>query len=93
MKRYCDYDAIVHYQPGAFASKYAEDLQDKLELTELEFLEPWQILSFRDGKYETFLTVTPITVYRLYGKYQRCNNNGISIRRTPWGTFCFNGVC
>lgn len=75
MNRYCDYDAIVHYQPGAFASKYAEDLQDKLELTDPELLEPWQIQSFRDGKYDTFFTVAPITVYRLYGKYRRCNHN------------------
>lgn len=71
MARYCDYDAIVHYQPGEFASKYAQKLEGKLEPTEQEELEPWQIDSFLDGQYKTFITSEPIVMYRLYGMYQK----------------------
>lgn len=31
---YCDYDSLNHYQPGEFASRYAEKLEGKLELTQ-----------------------------------------------------------
>lgn len=71
MTWYCDYDAIVHYQPGEFASKFAENLKEKLERTEREELEVWQIESFLDGRYETFITCEAIVMYRLYGKYQK----------------------
>lgn len=36
MKRYCDYDAIVHYQPGEFASKFADNLNEKLKPANLD---------------------------------------------------------
>lgn len=74
MSRYCDYDAIVHYQPGEFASKYADKLEEKLELTEPAALEKWEKDSFLDSKYETFITKSPVIAYRIYGKYQQRDN-------------------
>ena len=71
MKRYCDYDAIIHYAPGAFASCFADDLNGKLELVERDILEDWVRESFLDGRYETCISREPIVMYRLYGKYQK----------------------
>lgn len=71
MKRYCDYDAIIHYRPGEFASRFADDLMGKVEVIEQNNLEPWEVESFLDGKYETCISREPIVVYRLYGKYQK----------------------
>ena len=76
MKRYCDYDAIVHYQPGEFASKFADNLNEKLKPANLDALEDEQANTFKDGQYGTFLTRLPLTVYRLYGKYQSNNDMG-----------------
>lgn len=71
MKRYCDYDAIVHYKEGTFASQFADDMKGKLENVERDVLEPWETESFLDGKYETYISREPIVMYRLYGKYKR----------------------
>ncbi len=38
MARCCDYDSIIHYQPGEFAAQYADHLKEKLELVEREML-------------------------------------------------------
>ena len=76
MKRYCDYDAIVHYQPGEFASKFADNLNEKLKPANLDALEDEQANTFKDGQYGTFLTRLPLTVYRLYGQYQSNNDIG-----------------
>lgn len=65
MKRYCDYDAIVHYQPGEFASKFADNLREKLEPTDLDALEEEQTRTFQDGKYGIFLHVFPL-LYTAY---------------------------
>ena len=51
MKRYCDYDAIIHYNPGEFASQFADELDRKLELVERDNLESWEIESFLDKKF------------------------------------------
>lgn len=53
MKRYCDYDAIVHYQPGEFASKFADNLNEKLKPANLDALEDEQANTFKDGQYGT----------------------------------------
>lgn len=71
MKRYCDYDAIVHYKEGTFASQFADDMKGKLEPVERDVLEPWETESFLDGKYETYISREPIVMYRLYGKYKK----------------------
>lgn len=82
MKRYCDYDAIVHYQPGEFASKFADNLNEKLKPANLDALEDEQANTFKDGQYGTFLTRLPLTVYRLYGQYQSNNDMGEALRAT-----------
>lgn len=72
MNRYCDYDSIIHYQPGEFASKFAEKLEEKLEQTKRdEKLTTSEVESFLDGAYNTYYTKQPIVMYRLYGKYQK----------------------
>ena len=71
MKRYCDYDAIVHYKEGTFASQFADDMEGKLESVGQDVLEPWETESFLDGKYETYISREPIVMYRLYGKYKK----------------------
>ena len=71
MKRYCDYDAIVHYQAGTFASRFADRMDGKLEKVERDELNAQEADSFLDGKYETYISREPIVMYRLYGKYQR----------------------
>ena len=71
MKRYCDYDAIVHYQAGTFASRFADDMEGKLLPVERDELAPWEAESFLNGKYDTYITREPIVMYRLYGKYQK----------------------
>lgn len=53
MKRYCDYDAIVHYKAGEFASRHADSLEGKLKLVERDALKSWKAESFLDSKYET----------------------------------------
>ena len=72
MSLYCDYDSLTHYQPGEFASKYAENLEGKLELTKKDTsLKDTEVDSFLYGNYDTFITKSPIVLYRLYGRYQK----------------------
>ena len=71
MKRYCDHDAIVHYEAGEFAPQHADDMTGKLIPVEQDKLEPWEAESFLDGKYETYISQEPIVMYRLYGKYKK----------------------
>lgn len=72
MKRYCDYDSIIHYQPGEFASQFAEKMEEKLERTKKDdSLTRIEVISFKDGAYDTYYTKQPIVMYRLYGKYQK----------------------
>ena len=71
MIRCCDYDAIVHYQEGTFASRFADDMEGKLLPVERDELAPWEAESFLNGKYDTYITREPIVMYRLYGKYQK----------------------
>ena len=49
MKRYCDYDAIVHDQPGEFASRFSDDLMGDVEVVERgAFLAEWIIRDAED---------------------------------------------
>lgn len=69
MNRFCDYDAIIHYEAGTFASQFADKLEGKVEVTSKEDLTQEEKESFLNGQYDTFFTTQPITAYRLYGKY------------------------
>ena len=72
MKNCCDYDAIIHYEPGAFSRHYKTDLKGKLLETTLDrSLCKDDIDSFKEGYYRTFRTVAPIVLYRLYGMYKK----------------------
>lgn len=71
MKRYCDYDAIVHYKAGEFAPQYADAMTGKLIPVERDKLKTQDAESFLDGKYETYISREPIVAYRLYGKYKK----------------------
>lgn len=48
----------------------------------MDALEDEQANTFKDGQYGTFLTRLPLTVYRLYGKYQSNNDMGEALRAT-----------
>lgn len=72
MKRYCDYDAIVHYKAGKFASRHADNLEGKLELVERDTLKPWEVESFLDSKYETYISQKSIVIYTI----QQASING-----------------
>lgn len=85
MKRYCDYDAIIHYNPGEFASQFADELDRKLELVERDNLESWEVESFLDKKYETYISREPIVVYRLYGKYQKDESQPMGVAASGAG--------
>lgn len=70
MINYCDYDAITHYQPGEFNSKYKTDLAGKLQCIERIFYGPQVTDSFQDGSYQTYRTIEPIVLYRVFGQYR-----------------------
>ena len=75
MKRYCNYDAIVHYKVEAFASQNADSLKGKLKLVERDALKSWEAESFLDSKYETYISRKSIVIYAIQqaiinGKWQ-----------------------
>ena len=78
--RCCDYDAIVHYQEGTFASRFADNMEGKLLQVERDELAPWEAESFLNGKYDTYITREPIVMYRLYGKYQKDEETPVGAR-------------
>lgn len=69
-KNCCDYDGIFHYQPGEFSVKYKTDLSGKLSETDPDpTLSDLDIKSFKDCRYQTCITLEPIVLYRIYGRY------------------------
>ena len=49
---YCDYDALEHYESGAFSKQFKTDLSDKIEEAEKDTtLSKNDIDSFKDGQY------------------------------------------
>lgn len=71
MRNYCDYDAIVHYAPGTFGSKYKTDVSGKLKEIDRDLsLSENDINSFQNDQYRTYETTEPLILYRLFGKYQ-----------------------
>ena len=90
MTRYCDYDAIVHYREGTFASRFADDMAGKLIPVERDELAAWETESFLDGKYDTYITREPIVMYRLYGKISE--GRGDPGGSKAWRSVCFHRV-
>lgn len=70
MINYCDYDAITHYQPGEFNSKYKTDLTGKLQRIERISYGSQVTDSFQNGSYQTCRTIEPIVLYRVFGQYR-----------------------
>lgn len=69
MKKCCDYDSIIHYQPGTFNAKYKTDLNGKIiEVTRHSF-DRQITCSFQNQSYGTFRTLEPIELYRVFGQY------------------------
>lgn len=66
----CDYDTITHYQPGEFNSKHKTDLTDKVERIERILYEPQVTSSFQGGVYQTYRTLEPVVLYRVFGQYR-----------------------
>ena len=69
MKNYCDYDAIVHYQPGAFNQQYKTILAGKTaEIDRIQYVSQ-VVESFQNGEYRSFRTLQPLILYRVFGQY------------------------
>ena len=69
---YCDYDALEHYESGAFSKQFQTDLSDRIEEVEKDTtLSKNDIDSFKDGQYITCRSTKPIVLYRLYGRYEK----------------------
>ena len=80
MKKCCDYDSIVLYQPGQFNSKYKTILAGKLiEIGRYDF-DAKITSSFQNQNYGTFRTLEPIILYRVFGQY-----DGIDEKNSPKG--------
>lgn len=74
MKNYCDYDAITLYPSGAFNAKYKTQLTGKLKKVEQIRYNAEITSSFQNGEYQSFITVEPLTLYRVFGKYSGSNS-------------------
>lgn len=75
---YCDYDAIVHYPPGAFSSQHKTVIVESvIEIEKDKTLSKEQVESFQNCEYKTFQIVKPIVLYRLYGRYQKEPEDGL----------------
>ena len=66
----CDYDAITLYHSGELNSRYKTDLSGKLECMERIPYGAQITDSFQDGAYQTFRTMEPIVLYRVFGQYR-----------------------
>ncbi len=74
MKNYCDYDSIIHYQPGEFNKKYKTVLSGKtIEIDRIQYASQ-VVNSFRNGEYKSFRTVEPLILYRIFGQYRSPEN-------------------
>lgn len=69
MKKCCDYESIVHYQPGQFNCKYKTDLRGKVTEIERQPFNSEITSSFQNQQYGTFRTLEPIVLYRVFGQY------------------------
>lgn len=74
MKNCCDYDAITLYPSGTFAGKYKTQLKGKLKRADQVSYNAEITSSFRDGEYRSYITVEPLTLYRVFGKYGEPNS-------------------
>ena len=66
----CDYDVITLYHSGELNSRYKTDLTGKLECVERIPYGPQVTASFKGGVYQSFRTMAPIVLYRVFGQYR-----------------------
>ena len=70
MKNCCDYDSIIHYQPGELNQRYKTVLEGKVsEIRRIPYV-PQVIDSFRNSEYRSFYTLEPLVLYRVFGQYR-----------------------
>lgn len=84
---YCDYDELKHYPSGSFSSKFKTVLNGKLCEVEKAPLPEWMIDSFKGGYYKTYITLTDLVFYRLYGKILRKDNDQYKNGASKLGAF------
>lgn len=66
---YCDYDAIVHYKPGEFSSRYRTILTGKCIPAEIsERLKEDDIKTFANREFCFVKTIAPVILYRVFGR-------------------------
>lgn len=70
MTNCCDYDTITFYRSGQLNSKYKTDLTGRLQCIERIPYGSQVTDSFKDGVYQTFRTMEPIVLYRVFGQYR-----------------------
>lgn len=66
----CDYDVITLYHSGELNSRYKTDLTGKLECVERIPYGPQVTASFKGGVYQSFRTMAPFVLYRVFGQYR-----------------------
>ena len=77
----CDYDAIVHYSPGDFCSRFKTELAGKiLEIPSENSLPEGLAQSFANKYYRYFINTEALTLYRVFGQIARSNNPEERIR-------------
>ena len=70
----CDYDAIVHYMPGEFCTKYKTILSDKIRPVPLNGTLPEALAkTFANRNYHSFLTTEACVLYRVFGQISKSN--------------------
>lgn len=77
----CDYDAITHYAPGSFCSKYKTILNGNVcQIDQQNLLSIELTTSFLNSKYNTFKTTNSIYLYRVFGQIAASNEPDVSIK-------------
>ena len=71
----CDYDAIVHYAPGDFCSKFKTELKGKIRQIHAESQLSGSLAeTFKDRSYHSFLITDACVLYRVFGQISKSND-------------------
>ncbi len=74
--KYCDYDAIVHYDAGEFNKNFKSILTGNIIEINKEKINSDNIVnSFLNCEYKTYKTTSPIILYRVFGAFKDNINN------------------
>ncbi len=73
-KKCCDYDAIIHYPPGAFCTKHKTSLVGILRPAPTEItLNDDLAKTFANKHYQSFCTTEDCVLYRVFGQISKSN--------------------